>query len=275
MALHSFLGSSELQAITLQTTELFALQLVGVCCRCCCLLLVVVVCCWLSLFVVGCCCLLSSLFVVICCFLLLPLFVDVRCRYCWLSSSFVPVVVFVCFCFCRRCCFSTLIGQGLQDFSTLNVMKVMKIQPLQMGAAHIIYVNHDYHCCQRYIRSTFFLSHTNMGIATCQSTENDYMGLYVLYTRRQTGNKAHIVITAGIKLAIELACLLSSLNTIGLAERQEREWWLVRALFWVFWHGAIIQCFRFGLTESLPTYSTMKILPTSPFYHEDPLPPSL
>jgi hypothetical protein len=35
-------------------------------------------------------------------------------------------------------------------------MKVMKIQPLQMRAAYIIYVNHDYHCCQSYIRSPFF-----------------------------------------------------------------------------------------------------------------------
>jgi hypothetical protein len=64
-----------------------------------------------------------------------------------------------------------------------------------------------------------FTSHTDTGIETCQSTENDYVGLYVLYTGRQTGNKAHIVITAGIKLAIELACFLSSLNTIGLAQR--------------------------------------------------------
>ena len=47
----------------------------------------------------------------------------------------------------------------------------MKIQPLQMTAAHLIYVNHDYHCCQRYIRSTFFTTHTNRGIGTCQSTE--------------------------------------------------------------------------------------------------------
>ena len=86
MALHSFLGSSELQAITLQTTELFALQLVGVCCRCCCLLLVVVVCCWLSLFIV----------VAVCRYLLFFVVAVV----CWRSLSLLLVVVVVCSCRC-------------------------------------------------------------------------------------------------------------------------------------------------------------------------------
>jgi len=51
------------------------------------------------------------------------------------------------------------------------------------------------------------------------STENDCMGLYVLYTRRKTGNKAHIVITAGIKLAnrISLLAVLTEYDRVSTA----------------------------------------------------------
>jgi len=45
------------------------------------------------------------------------------------------------------------------------------------------------------------------------------MGLYILYTRRQTGNKAHIVITAGIKLAnrISLLAVLTEYDRVSTA----------------------------------------------------------
>lgn len=240
-ALRSFVGSSELQAIALQTTEIFTLQLlvfvvvvvVGFC-RCCWLLFVFVV--------VGCRCLL--LLVVICC----------RRRCLLLSSSlFDAVFVVVCCCCSTTGFFSVKYHVSNENSAATNAGSTSNLCPSWLSPLATLHPKY------------LFTSHTNTGIRTCQSTENDYVGLYVLHTRRQTGNKAHVVITAGIKLPIELACLLSSLNTIRLAQRQERAWWFVSVLFWVFRHGAIIQCFRCGLTESLSTYSTVKIRPTSPF----------
>ena len=61
-----------------------------------------------------------------------------------MSSLLLFVVVVVC------CCF-TLIW-----VRPIGYLYVKDHERNEMRGAQIIYVNHDYHCCQRYIRSNFF-----------------------------------------------------------------------------------------------------------------------
>lgn len=94
----------------------------------------------------------------------------------------------------------------------------MKIQPLQMRGPHIIYVNHDYHYCQRYILRTFFHH-----VLTRKSEHAKYRkwlhGIICSLHTTANWNKAHIVITAGIKLAnwISLLAVLTEYDRVSTA----------------------------------------------------------